>query len=84
LNIFIVVKGAVANLFCNSPLVFFGGGEWKEISPPRFFTTFENDKAGVARGNGNKVKEYLECAATPRFLRALRLVEMTKSGEDVI
>jgi hypothetical protein len=43
----------------------------------------ENDKGGVAYGNGNKAKEYLECAATPRFLRALRLVEMTKSGGEL-
>jgi hypothetical protein len=44
-------------------------------------------KRGVAYGNGNKVVInirndnvvgiILECAATPRFLRALRLVEMT-------
>jgi hypothetical protein len=31
----------------------------------------------------NKDNDYLECAATPRFLRALRLVEMTKSGEEI-
>jgi hypothetical protein len=30
------------------------------------------------------VKECLECAATPRFLRALRLVEMTKSGGEIL